>query len=442
MHAIAFFYAARWDGENGIGDGRPIGSSYHREDLLFYGRLWTQGAKSVLSIGKENSPCTWAVVPAAGRGVRFGGGQAKQFARLGEETVLARTLRALQALPELAGIVLAVAPDQFEVAQTLVAAVCTEVKWKLVTGGKQRTDSVRAGFDALPENCQVVMVHDGVRPRVSRELLTRVLAGTVEHGACIPVLPVVDTVKELSHEGRVLRTLDREPLCRVQTPQGFRREVLAEAYQQVDSWTEPASFTDDAALVEATGQQVATVAGDPDNIKITYREDLRSFESVVPRVGFGHDVHRLVPERRLILGGVEIPHSHGLDGHSDADVLTHALMDAILGAAGAADIGVQFPPDDPGYAGADSLELLAQVIDKVRKLGWQVSSVDLTMVAQQPRLAPFLTKMKAALAGVLAIQTTAIGIKATTEEGLGFTGRAEGMAAQAVAVLVPWVDQA
>lgn len=376
---------------------------------------------------------TWAIVAAAGSGVRFGAAVEKQFVQIQGLSLLQRTLRALEGCADLQGMVAVVPPDR-------VAVIQSRPGLRVVAGGKRRTDSVRAGFSTLPDDCNLVLVHDGVRPGVTPELVRRVIEVAWSDGACVPTLQINDTVKEVDGAGRVIRTLEREPLRLVQTPQGFRREVLQKAYAWADESGGP-GFTDDAALVEASGQGVTVVEGEEENIKVTVPGDLVRLGLVVPRVGHGYDVHRLEVGRKLILGGVEIEHDRGLLGHSDGDAALHALCDAILGAAGLPDIGQQFPDTDPKYAGVDSLELLRKVVVLVLKAGWRASSADITLVAEGPRLAGHLPLMTEKIAVVLGVEPEAVGLKATTEEGLGFTGQKEGIAAHAMVVLVPtWED--
>ncbi len=372
---------------------------------------------------------TWAIVAAAGSGVRFGAAAGKQFVQIQGMSLLQRTLRSLEGCPDLQGMVVVVPPDR-------VAVLHGRPGLRVVAGGERRTDSVRAGFAALPDDCNLVLVHDGVRPGVTPELVRRVIEVAWSDGACVPVLRVNDTVKAVDAAGRVVRTLEREPLRLVQTPQGFRREVLRQAYAWADENGGP-GFTDDAALVEASSQRVTVVAGEEENIKVTVPGDLVRLGLLAPRVGHGYDVHRLEPGRKLILGGVEIEHDRGLLGHSDGDAALHALCDALLGAAGLPDIGRQFPDTDPKYAGVASLDLLREAAALVRRAGWRASSADLTLVAERPRLAGHLPRMAKGIAKVLEVEPEAVGVKATTEEGLGFTGQGEGIAAHAMVVLVP-----
>jgi 2-C-methyl-D-erythritol 4-phosphate cytidylyltransferase/2-C-methyl-D-erythritol 2,4-cyclodiphosphate synthase len=383
----------------------------------------------------QTAPECWVIVAAGGAGVRFGAKVPKQFVPIDGGLLLTRTLHALLAWPRVRGLVVVV-PAGWVDCQWLPQDLRSRAEILLVEGGKERTDSVAAGLGSVPPDCQLVLVHDGVRPCLSSDLIERVAETAWREGACVPVLPANETIKEVDERGQVVRTMPREQLRMTQTPQGFRREVLERAYR----WRAElgrGGFTDDAALVEASGQKVVTIMGEPANIKVTMPDDLTRFTFGVPRVGFGYDVHRLVPGRALILGGVSIPFELGLLGHSDADVALHALCDAILGAAALGDIGQRFPDTDPRYLGISSLRLLADVVAYVCEHGFRVTSVDLTIVAQKPRLAEYLPIMVKAMAQVLMLPIEMIGLKATTEEGLGFTGSQQGIAAYALAVLRP-----
>jgi 2-C-methyl-D-erythritol 4-phosphate cytidylyltransferase/2-C-methyl-D-erythritol 2,4-cyclodiphosphate synthase len=371
----------------------------------------------------------WAIVAAAGAGARFGAAGGKQFVQIQGISLLERTLRSLEKCADLQGMVVVVPPEE-------VSGIQSRPGQRVVAGGERRIDSVRAGLAEVPDDCDLVLVHDGVRPGINPELVGRVVEAALSYGAAVPVLPVRDTVKEVDGAGRVVHTISREPLRLVQTPQGFRREVLRQAYAWAEQNGNP-DFTDDAALVEASGQSVSVVAGDEENVKVTLPGDLIRLGLLVPRVGHGYDVHRLEAGRRLMLGGVEIEHDRGLVGHSDGDVALHALGDALLGAAGLPDIGQQFPDSDPQYKNADSLELLARVVVLVLDAGWRAGSADLTLVAEKPKLADHLPRMAERIATVLGVETESVGLKATTEEGLGFTAQKEGIAAHAMVVLVP-----
>jgi 2-C-methyl-D-erythritol 4-phosphate cytidylyltransferase/2-C-methyl-D-erythritol 2,4-cyclodiphosphate synthase len=317
----------------------------------------------------------------------------------------------------------------------------------IVSGGATRQESVAVGLYALGgEATDWILVHDGARPLISASVLDRCLTAAHSHGSAVAALPFADTLKRSDAGGIVTETVDREGLWAVQTPQIFRAETLFQAHSAAAA----VGFqgTDEASLVEKFGSEpIHLVPGSADNLKITRPEDLTLAEALLnartpplsayTRVGFGYDIHRLVPGRRLVLGGVEIAHTHGLEGHSDADVLIHALMDALLGAAALPDIGHLFPNTDPAYAGADSTGLLAHVARRVAEAGYQIINVDLTLIAEAPKIAPYVQTMQEVIAQRLSVSVTQVGIKATTHEGLGALGRGAGIAAHAVAALAP-----
>lgn len=373
------------------------------------------------------------IVPAAGRGRRMGEGEPKQYRRLQGRSVLWHTLARLQASPRIHGIVVAIqAEDGDRFAAVLAAGGLDKVR-SPVTGGSERVDSVRAGLQSLAPRDQLVLVHDAVRPWVSLDLIGRIVDGAAAHGAVVPVLPVTETVKVVEG-GRVAATPRRSRLYHAQTPQGFRRDLLVRAYAAAEASAEPA--TDDSGLVERLGVPVHAVPGESVNAKITTLEDLPASDGAEGlRVGTGYDVHAFAEGRRLVLGGVPIPADRGLLGHSDADVLTHAIIDALLGAARLGDIGRLFPDTDMAYAGISSLLLLERVRDLLQGQGVSLVNLDAVVLAQTPRLAPHVEAMAAALATALRVDPERISLKATTTEGLGFVGRREGIAAQAVALV-------
>ncbi|QBS37050.1 2-C-methyl-D-erythritol 2,4-cyclodiphosphate synthase [Thermaerobacter sp. FW80] len=462
-----------------------------------------------------------AVVPAAGRSVRVGGGVNKVFRELGGRPVLAHALAALAAAGVPRAVVALRGADrplwQERVAPWLPARMAVD----LVEGGEERQDSVYAALAHLAAGSRPprwVLVHDAARPLARPALVARVLAAARRYGAAVPAVPVGDTIKAVAaadvepagstsaaagaaDEGRrpgapaapaapespqpgvptggsgaepdavppgegpvewVAATLPRHRLRAVQTPQGFDFQRLWAAHQQArrHGWR---GFTDDASLLERLGVPVALVPGDPANLKLTWPTDFAVAEhwldaaasaspaaaaegagdprdtGPVPsfRIGLGYDVHRFAAGRPLVLGGVPIPAERGLAGHSDADVILHAAMDALLGAAGLPDIGHWFPPGDPRWAGAASTALAAEVVALLHRHGWQPAQVDVTVVAEEPRLAPFVEAMRRSVAGALGLPPTQVGIKATTNEGLGFPGRREGIAALAVALITP-----
>lgn len=369
----------------------------------------------------------WVVIPAAGRGTRMGTHQSKLLVEIGGEPLIGKTLRIFQDHPAVDAIVLVTGDDRVASMQRDFSKI-----QRVVPGGQTRQASIRQGLDAIPDAGGVVLIHDGARPRVSADLVDRILEAAVDGGAAIPALPVVDTIKQV-HDGRVDKTLRRSELVRVQTPQGFDLALLREAYARGD-----AGATDDAMLVEQLGHPVLVVPGDERNIKLTHPEDLehvRGGDKVETRVGIGYDVHRLVEGRPLILGGVTLPHEKGLLGHSDADVLIHAIMDALLGAAGAGDIGQHFPDHDSRYKGISSLRLLEEVRGILHDRGYNLVNIDATVMAQQPKLAPHLPEMTRRIAAALDVEESRINLKATTTERLGFVGLEEGMAAEAIAMV-------
>lgn len=289
----------------------------------------------------------------------------------------------------------------------------------------------------MPEDTQLVAIHDGARPLVSPDIIERTLEEAWKSGAAAAGIRVKDTVKVVGDGGMIEGTVDRTRLWQVQTPQTFRYPLILEAHREAEArgW----ECTDDASLIERTGGKVAMVPGSPRNLKITEPEDMALAEKILGgtghRTGTGYDAHRLTEGRKLILGGVDIPYEKGLLGHSDADVLTHAVMDALLGAAGLGDIGQWFPDNDPAYEGISSLALLGRVGEAVAQAGYAIANIDGTVIAQAPRLAAHIPRMRAHIAEVLGIEESQVNVKATTTEGMGFTGRGEGIAAQAAAAL-------
>jgi len=384
-----------------------------------------------------------AVVPAAGSGTRMGAGPAKQFLGLGGVPLLCRTLSALELAPVVEGVVVVAPPGGEAELETLCIAPYGFAKIAaVVPGGAQRQDSVAAGVAAAAERgTEWVLVHDAARPLVQPELFARVLQAAKATGAAVAALPCQDTVKEARDDGLVRRTLDRSKLWQVQTPQGFRVDLLQTALAEARK--DGFYATDEAGLMERAGHEVRLVMGAKENLKITTPEDLRLAEGWLAaglkpaRMGQGLDVHKFAPDRPLILGGVRIKYELGLLGHSDADVVTHAVMDALLAAAALGDIGGMFPDSDPAYAGADSLELLGRVVERLARDGWRPRQVSVTCVAQKPKLAPHAEAMRLKLAARLGLDPSWVNIAATTTEGLGFTGRGEGIAALANAVLEP-----
>jgi len=380
----------------------------------------------------------WAVVVAAGQGSRMGKGPKKQFRLLAGLPVLGHTLQVFENSALIRGVTLVVAPGDVEWCRREIVERYGYTKvTEVVSGGAERQQSVWNGLARVPE-VPVVVIHDGVRPFITPRHIEEVVEAARDGGAATLAVPPKDTVKITGEDGERTQTLPRDKLWLIQTPQAFQREVLIKAHQKAQR--DGFCGTDDTSLIEHAGGRIRLVMGDYANIKITTPEDFAFAEvflggRAVVRSGFGYDVHRLVEGRELILGGVKIPYRRGLQGHSDADVLIHAVMDALLGAAGAGDIGRHFPDSDPSYRDISSLKLLAAVNDLMVERNLAIGNLDVTIVAQEPRLAPYVPEMRSNLARVLGIGEEAINIKATTTEGLGFTGSGKGIAAYAVALL-------
>jgi len=367
-----------------------------------------------------------AIIPAAGSGRRMGLPVPKQFQELAGLPLLVHTLRAFQAVPAISEIVLAVPAAHLATAGELVSRYHLDKVSRIVAGGEQRQDSVRAGLEALSPKIELVAVHDGARPLITAELIVSCLQAAEQHGAAMAAIPVKDTLKAVSAAGLVTATVDRRQLWQAQTPQVARVGLLKAAF----ALAAKTGFlgTDEAALLEHSGQPVAVVPGSERNIKVTRPEDLTVARALLRehdngatdmRIGSGYDAHRLVAGRPLVLGGVTIPHPTGLLGHSDADVLTHALCDALLGAAGAGDIGRHFPDSDPAFQGICSLTLLARVMNLLAARGLHLVNADVTVVAQQPRLAPHFPAMQAKLAAVCEVEPATINLKRSEERRVG-----------------------
>ncbi|MCI5142141.1 MAG: 2-C-methyl-D-erythritol 4-phosphate cytidylyltransferase [Candidatus Electrothrix sp. ATG1] len=392
----------------------------------------------------KKTPTVAAIIPAAGFGTRMGAAVPKQFIHLVGEPILVRTLRVFLAHPDIQLILLVLPPEHLQSGKEHVLPFLTpeqQEKILYTAGGETRQHSVRNGMEALPASVERIFVHDGARPLVNAEIINRCLTGIEEHGAVIAAVPVKDTLKEVEHE-EIIGTVDRSQLWQAQTPQAMDRHLLERAYEYADA-TEFVG-TDEASLLEHAGVAVNVVMGNEENIKITRPEDLKIAAALLRddqegesamRIGHGFDAHRLVEGRKLILGGVEIPYELGLAGHSDADVLVHALMDALLGALGAGDIGRHFPDTDEQYRGADSLMLLERVMELVKEKEMRLVNADITVVCQRPKLAHYLESMRKNLAAVCGASAEQINIKATTTEEMGYTGRGEGITAHAVVLL-------
>ena len=371
-----------------------------------------------------------AILVAAGSGSRFGADMPKQFRIVAGRPVIRW---AAEALAEHVHLLQPVGD-----ADAIGGALSGLAHLPVVPGGATRQDSVRAGLEALePHNPDVVLVHDAARPVIPVGTIPAVVAALEDAPGAIPAIPVADTLKRAA-SGAVTATVSRDNLYRAQTPQGFRFAALLAAHR---AGTQGA--TDDAALLEAAGQTVRLVPGSEDNIKLTYPEDEVRLDRIlatrlVPRVGTGFDVHVLQAGRKMMLCGVEVPFELGLAGHSDADVGIHALCDAIYGALGDGDIGRHFPPSNQDFKNLDSAHFLAHAAQRIAARGGVLANADVTLICERPKISPHAAAMAARLAAILGVDASRVSVKATTTEKLGFTGRGEGIAAQAVAtVLVP-----
>ena len=385
-----------------------------------------------------------AIIAAGGRGLRLGADRPKQFLEIGGRSILEASVGALAASNRIDEIVVALPDDHLAAAGKGWAAVAKPIAF--VAGGRRRQDSVANAFAKAAGHADVIVIHDAARPFVTADMIARTIDAALEHGAAIAANPARDTVKQTGDPDRdgsrpIRATIPRETVFLAQTPQAFQRDVLARAIAEGSS----IDATDEATLVERLGLPVRVVEGDLRNIKITTAEDLALARRVasgntdsnnVMRIGSGYDLHTLVAGRPLILAGVEIPFELGLSGHSDADIVCHAVTDAILGAANAGDIGRMFPDTDPKWKDANSIALLKAAVARVNAAGYRVSNVDVTVIAQKPKLLPYLDQMRANLAGALNVDVNAVSVKGKTNEGVDSMGRGESMAAHAVALLI------
>ncbi|HEY8565285.1 MAG TPA: bifunctional 2-C-methyl-D-erythritol 4-phosphate cytidylyltransferase/2-C-methyl-D-erythritol 2,4-cyclodiphosphate synthase [Beijerinckiaceae bacterium] len=380
-----------------------------------------------------------AIIVAAGRGTRAGDGPPKQYRILAGEAVLARSLRPFLDHDEVEAVqVVTGAHDRpaYEAALRSLGAIASRKLRPEVIGGASRQESVWAGLSALSSlGPEIVLVHDGARPFVSAGLISRAITAGEAGGAAVPVLPVTDTVKQVA-DGLVTGTLDRSALRAVQTPQAFRTHVLQGAYAKLGAAV--AFATDDASLVEQAGGTVHVFEGEADNVKLTHPDDFALAErrlgnALVPRTGFGFDVHTFGPGDHVWLGGVRVAHDRGVVAHSDGDVVLHALTDALLGAIADGDIGTHFPPSDASWRGASSDQFLAFAAQRLRERGGVIDHLDVMILSEAPRIGPLRQAMRERIAEIAGLAVDQVSIKATTTEGLGFVGRREGLAAQAVA---------
>jgi 2-C-methyl-D-erythritol 4-phosphate cytidylyltransferase/2-C-methyl-D-erythritol 2,4-cyclodiphosphate synthase len=381
-----------------------------------------------------------AIIAAGGRGARLGGAQPKQFLPLGGQPILQRSVDAFVASDRIADVIVALPR---ELAHSLPDYLRSGPKpVAIVEGGERRQDSVAQAFARVSSHADVVVIHDAARPLVTADLISRTVDAAARFGAAIAALPATDTVKRSNAERVVVDTIPRGEIFLAQTPQAFRIDVLRAALAQA---REVGDATDEAMLAERAGHLVHLVEGDPRNLKITTADDLATAERLlgfgVPgarqalRIGNGYDLHRLVSGRPLVLGGVTIPFDKGLDGHSDADVVCHAVTDAILGAAAVGDIGRHFPDTDAAWKGADSLLLLTRAAKMVADAGFAIGNVDVVVIVQRPKLVPHIDAMRANLARAMNIAVENVSIKGKTNEGVDSTGAGDSIAVHAVALI-------
>lgn len=376
-----------------------------------------------------SEPKTVALLMAAGQGVRTGGGTPKQFRTLGGRPMLAHAYRALRSHPAVAEVVVVAAADQHAaVTDALAGEEC-----RIVVGGATRRESVRNGLEALADNPPArVLIHDAARPFLPADVIDRLLVTLSAYEGAIPALAVADTL--VRFDGQMGNTVDRTALYRVQTPQAFVYGTVLAAHRR---WPADQDATDDAQMVRDMGHEVTIVQGDAMLDKITHPEDLAAAEARLAamtdvRVATGFDVHRLEAGEELWLGGIRIPHDKGLSGHSDADVALHAITDALLGTIADGDIGSHFPPSDPQWRGADSARFLQHAAGLIAAQCGTISFIDLTFICEVPKIGPHRDAIRARIADLLRLPFRQVSVKATTTERLGFTGRGEGIAAQAV----------
>ena len=372
-----------------------------------------------------------AIVVAAGKGVRAGGDTPKQLRIWRGKPLLRHSVEALRSAGADPLVVVIAADAQADAAEGLSGVDGVQ----FVTGGATRQDSVRNGLEALADAApQRVLIHDAARPDLSSEVIARLLAALDNHPGAVPVLPVVDSLAVAGDSGLMAGKAERESLRRVQTPQAFRFADILAAHR---IWTGATNAGDDAQVLTGSSGSVALVDGDERLRKITFAEDFVDIDATPAfRIGQGYDVHRLQVGEELWLCGVQIPHDKGLSGYSDADVALHAITDAVLGAIGAGDIGTHFPPSDPQWAGARSARFLEHAVKLARDAGYKIGNVDLTLICEAPKIGPHRTAMRSAVAQIMGTPESAVSIKATTTERLGFTGRGEGIAAQAIVLMI------
>ncbi|ODT01821.1 MAG: bifunctional 2-C-methyl-D-erythritol 4-phosphate cytidylyltransferase/2-C-methyl-D-erythritol 2,4-cyclodiphosphate synthase [Erythrobacter sp. SCN 62-14] len=380
--------------------------------------------------GEPPIPPFAAIIVAAGKGLRVGGATPKQFRTFRGKPVLRHSAESLL-VAGAAPLVVVTSADGEDAAREALAGL----SFTLARGGATRQESVLNGLEALASAAPAwVLIHDAARPDLPREVIARLLEALSHHPGAIPVLPVVDSLAVDDGAGAMAGKAAREALRRVQTPQAFRYAEILAAHR---AWNGARDAGDDAQVLTVSGGSVALVEGDERLKKLTFAEDFVDADPALPafRIGQGYDVHRLEEGEELWLCGVLVPHDKGLSGHSDADVALHAITDAVLGAIGAGDIGTHFPPSDPQWRGARSARFLEHAVSLAREAGYGIANLDLTLICEAPKIGPHRPAMRAEVARIMGLGENVVSIKATTTEKLGFTGRGEGIAAQAIVLL-------
>jgi 2-C-methyl-D-erythritol 4-phosphate cytidylyltransferase/2-C-methyl-D-erythritol 2,4-cyclodiphosphate synthase len=385
-----------------------------------------------------------ALIVAAGTGERFGGDVPKQYQDLAGSPILRRSVLAFLRHPAVSGVQVVINPQHRDLYDAAVEGLSLP---EPIKGGTTRQESVQLGLEALNQNRppQFVLIHDAARPLIDAETIQNVCNALEKTPAAIAAKPLVDTLKRGTHD-IIVDTIDRNNLWQAHTPQGFHFDAILKAHRAASGH----SFTDDATVAEKAGLQVALIHSNPDNMKLTNPDDLDRARRLLGhgaladiRTAFGFDVHRLIPGSQITICGHTFLHDQSLEGHSDADVGLHALTDALLGTIGEGDIGLHFPPSDPKWKGADSTRFLQHAVDLVRQRGGAISHVDITIMCERPKIGPQREAMQKRVAGLLKLSLDRVSIKATTTEQLGFTGRGEGIAAQAVATIrLPYLPDA
>lgn len=387
-----------------------------------------------------------ALIVAAGRGSRAGGGLPKQYRLLAGQPALAWTLKAFLKHPGIDRTIVVIHPDDRDLYTQSISDFTDQERSNLLSpayGGEMRQDSVRSGLEALAAlTSEIVLIHDAARPFASADLIGRAIEAAKRWGAAVPGTPVTDTIKVTGDQSEVLSTPDRSSLRTIQTPQAFHFPVLLDVHRKAEA-SNLHDFTDDGALAEWAGLPVHVFEGEPDNIKLTHPADFQEAErrlkgekmTYLTRLGTGFDVHAFGEGDHVWLGGMKVPHDRGVIAHSDGDVILHALTDAILGALADGDIGTHFPPSDPQWRGASSDRFLAHAVGLVRQRGGIVDHLDTTLLCERPRLGLHREAMRQRIAEIAGLRLDQVSLKATTTEKLGFTGRSEGIAAQAAATI-------